>query len=74
MCGCLGHEVCSYHFAVIERAYLEARELEKNEQSLSVDDYERLRQLRGRLLFHGLKTEIVIHRIKTREWEARNAA
>lgn len=74
MCGCWGHEVCSYHFDQIERAYLEKRELEKNEQALSVADYDRLRELRGFLLLQGLTAEIVIHRIKTREREAGNAA
>ncbi len=33
MCGCRGHEVCRYHFDQIERAYLEERELEQNEQA-----------------------------------------
>lgn len=73
MCGCMGHYVCGYHFAEIEGLYRELCDLEAREEQLSLNEWDRLRQIRGALLLEGLRAEIVIHRIKTREWDEANA-
>jgi hypothetical protein len=76
MCPCdlSRHILCGYHAREIERLYDELRDLEPREQALSVADYNRLRHVRGALLAEGLRAEVVIHAIKTREWEERSAA
>lgn len=75
MCPCdLSHyRVCGHHAKQIESLYRELCDLEPREQVLSCCDYDRLRKVRGLLAAEGLTAEIVIHQIKTREWEEANA-
>jgi hypothetical protein len=73
MCGCMGGQVCGYHFTEIERLYRELLNLEPCEQELSTGEWDRLRQVRGALHREGLRAEVVIHQIKVREWEEANA-
>lgn len=75
MCPCdLSREyVCGYHTKLIKDLHAELRDLEPREQDLSVMQWDRLRRVRGVLRLEGLRAEMVIHQVKTREWDESNA-